>query len=107
MMARKLAGLFAILGVMSFLASWMWKRYSPSGGGAMPVEHAWETGVYVGLMYWLIGLFLATLGIGLVKEVLAERLGRETERKFKARQRYDSVLSAAQGEGEAEPEKSE
>ena len=104
MMARKLAGLFAILGVMAFLGSWVWKRYTPPGD-AMPVEKAWETGVYVGLAYWLVGLFLATLGIGLVKEVLAERLGRETERKFRARQRYDSVLNAVSGE--AGPEKTD
>jgi len=103
-MARKLAGLFAILGVMSFLGSWMWKRYVQHGD-VMRAEEAWETGVYVGLAYWLVGLFLATLGIGLVKEVLAERLGRETERKFRARQKYDSVLNAVQDV--TEPKKSE
>jgi len=81
------------------LGSWLWSRGAADAGG-LNVEEAWLTGVMVAIGYWLTGLFVATLGIGLVREVLAERGGREAERRFHAKARYDQLLS---GDGPPAP----
>ena len=91
MMARRMAGLFALMALGAYLWAWLW-----SGGAEAPgsgtLEEAWLRGVMVVIGYWLTGLFVATLGIGLVREVLAERGGREAERRFRAKARYDALL---------------
>ena len=93
MMARKMAGIFALMAFGSYLAAWFWTRRAAGGLGGSGVEEAWQTGVLVAIGYWLTGLFVATLGIGLVQEVLADRGSRDAERRFRAKSRYDQLMS--------------
>ena len=43
--------------------------------------------------FFLLGLFVSTLGIALVQEVLAESRSRDMERKFRAKTAYDRVVN--------------
>lgn len=95
MMAKKMAGLFALLGVMVFLGNWLYFHFLPERGDLepMPAEKAWEIGIYLAAGFFLLGLFVSTLGIALVQEVLAETRSRDMERKFRAKTSYDRVMA--------------
>lgn len=97
MMAKKLAGFFAFLGVMVFMANWLYFSLLSENSGvqAMPAEKAWEIGIYLSGAFFMLGLFVATLGIALVQEVLAESRSRDMERKFRAKSTYDRVVNMA------------
>lgn len=94
MMARKLAGMFALLAMITYFGAWLATRYLAGDEVVgMDVEVAWQVGVGVAVTYFLVGLFFATLALGLVQEVLAERRSRETERRFRARQSYEAIIA--------------
>ena len=97
MMAKKMAGVFAVLGILVFLGNWLYFCFLPDRGAMEPMsaEKAWEIGIYLAAAFFLLGLFVATLGIALVQEVLAESRSRDMERKFKAKTAYDRVMSMA------------
>ncbi|MDR0362378.1 MAG: hypothetical protein LBJ46_06825 [Planctomycetota bacterium] len=97
-MVKKLGGFFAIIGLMVFLGSWAYHRLvnKATADLAMPPEQAWEVGIYLTVSFLFLGFFVSTLGIALVQEVMAERRGREMEKKYRAKSRYDMALS--QGE---------
>ncbi len=111
MMAKKMAGFFSVLGVLVFLGTWLYFCFLPVGeqGGIPPMtaEKAWEIGIYLAAAFFLLGLFVATLGIALVQEVLAESRSRDMERKFRAKTAYDRLVNmdlGAVGPGpEAQP----
>lgn len=94
MIAKKLAGFFAVLGITVFMGSWLYTTFQPVSGPMRPMqaEAAWEAGIYLAAAFFLLGLFVSTLGIGLVHEVLAETHGRDMERKFRARNTYDRIM---------------
>jgi len=95
MMARKLAGLFTILALVAYFGTWLGYRFFTHGDtGGFRLEESWQTGIGVAVFYFLVGLFMATLAIGLMHEVMAERRSRETERRFRARLAYDTILEA-------------
>lgn len=95
MMAKKMAGFFAVLGVLVFLANWLYFYFIPEKGNELPMtaEKAWEIGIYLAAAFFLVGLFVATLGIALVQEVLAESRSREMERRFRAKTTYDRIVN--------------
>ncbi len=109
MLVKKMAGFFAVLGVMMFLASWLYFYFLPDQKTALPMtaEKAWEIGIYLAAAFFLLGLFVSTLGIALVQEVLAESRSRDMEAKFRAKTTYDRIvnmemnLAGAAGEEEA------
>ncbi len=95
MMAKKMAGFFSVLGVLVFIATWLYFRFLPDPGPLEPMtaEKAWEIGIYLAAAFFLLGLFVATLGIALVQEVLAESRSRDMERKFRAKTAYDRLVN--------------
>lgn len=99
MMAKKLAGFFSVLGIIVFLGTWLYSCWVPEPGATMEpmnAEKAWEIGIYLAAAFFLLGLFVATLGIALVQEVLAETRSRSMEKKFRARTAYDRVVNMGQ-----------
>lgn len=94
MMAKKMAGFFAVLGILVFLANWLYFYFMP-GRDTQPMtaEKAWELGIYLAAAFFLLGLFVSTLGIALVQEVLAESRSRDMERKFRAKTAYDRIVN--------------
>lgn len=97
MMAKKLAGFFSVLGIVVFLGTWLYQRWLPDPAapmGPMGAEKAWEIGIYLAAAFFLLGLFVATLGIALVQEVLAETRSRAMEKKFRAKTAYDRIVNA-------------
>ncbi|MDR3077481.1 MAG: hypothetical protein LBV15_01810 [Planctomycetota bacterium] len=97
MMVKKMAGFFSILGVLVFLGNWLYFRMLPDQGGARPMdaEKAWEISIYLAAGFFMLGLFVSTLGIALVQEALAESRSRDTEKKFKAKASYDQAMAVA------------
>lgn len=95
MMAKKMAGFFSALGILVFLATWLYNSFAPERGDVLPMsaDKAWEIGIYLAAAFFLLGLFVSTLGIALVQEVLAESRSREMERKFRAKTTYDRVVN--------------
>ncbi|MDR1519023.1 MAG: hypothetical protein LBU23_02620 [Planctomycetota bacterium] len=97
MMAKKMAGFFSMLGVAVFLGNWLYFYLLPERGNVEPMgaETAWEVGIYLAAAFFLLGLFVSTLGIALVQEALAETRSRDMEKKFRAKSSYDQALSEA------------
>ena len=95
MMAKKMAGFFSVLGILVFLATWLYFCFLPERGDVKPMsaEKAWEIGFYLAGAFFMLGLFVSTLGIALVQEVLAESRSRDMERKFKAKTTYDRIVN--------------
>ncbi len=100
MMAKKMAGVFSVLGVLVFIAAWLYFRFLPERGDVEPMtaEKAWEVGIYLSAAFFLLGLFVATLGIALVQEALAETRSRDMARKFRAKTAYDRLVNMDFGE---------
>lgn len=94
MMAKKMAVFFSILGVLMFLAFWLYRSLAPGSGDVEPMstEKAWTVGILLGAGFFMLGLFVSTLGIALVQEVMAESRSRDMERKFRAKTNYDRVM---------------
>lgn len=95
MMVKKLGGFFSIMGMMVYLASWLYHRWFSElpPDMVMSAEVAWEVGIYLTVAFLLLGFFVSTLGIALVQEVMAERRGRDMEKKFRARANYERIMS--------------
>lgn len=100
MMVKKLGGFFSIMGMMIFLGSWLWHRWfsDMSPDMVMSAETAWEVGIYLTVAFLLLGFFVSTLGIALVQEVMAERRGRDMEKKYRAKANYDMVMNMSKTE---------
>ena len=105
MMAKKMAGFFSVLGILVFLANWLYFCFLPDKGNAQPMsaEKAWEIGIYLAAAFFLLGLFVSTLGIALVQEVLAESRSRDMERKFRAKTAYDRIVNMNLDAGDIPP----
>ncbi len=103
MMAKKMAGFFSVLGILVFLGNWLYFLFLPDKGAVQPMsaEKAWEIGIYLAAAFFLLGLFVSTLGIALVQEVLAESRSRDMERKFRAKTTYDRIVNMDMGVSEA------
>ncbi len=102
MLVKKMAGFFAVLGVLVFLASWLYFYFVPNrSASAMTAEKAWEIGIYLAAAFFLLGLFVSTLGIALVQEVLAESRSRDMEAKFRAKTTYDRIVNMEMNLAEA------
>lgn len=95
MMVKKMAGFFAFLGVLVFLAQWLYVYFIAEWGDTQPMaaEKAWEIGIYLAAGFFLVGLFVSTLGVALVQEALAETRSREMERRFRAKTTYDRIVN--------------
>lgn len=95
MMVKKMAGFFAFLGVLVFLANWLYLFFVQEWSETPPMaaEKAWEIGIYLAAAFFLVGLFVSTLGVALVQEVLAESRSREMERRFRAKTTYDRIVN--------------
>jgi len=104
MMARKLAGFLAILGLVALLATWLYRTWR--GMPTISVDMAVNYGFCILMIYFVVGTFVAKVGISLIQEVIAERRHREEERRYRARLRYEQIMggeSEEAGEPGAEP----
>lgn len=97
MMAKKMAGFFSILGIIVYLGNWLYFSLSPDRGAMNPMdaETTWEVGIYLAAAFFLLGLFISTLGIALVQEVLVESRSRDLTKKFRAKSAYDRAMTEA------------
>ena len=102
MMVKKLGGGFSIMGMVIFLGSWLYHRWFSDlpPDSVMTAEKAWEVGIYLTVAFLLLGFFVSTLGLALVQEVIAERRGRDMEKKYRAKARYDMIMSMGWEQGE-------
>ncbi len=89
MMARKLAGLLAMFGLMALLGGWLAQSFW--GHDALPVDTTINYGICVLVTYFVFGIFVAKLSINLIQEVIEERHDREEERRARARMRYQGA----------------
>jgi ABC-type thiamin/hydroxymethylpyrimidine transport system permease subunit len=97
MMVKKMAGFFSLLGVIIFLGNWLYFSLSPDRGlvNPMDAETTWQVGIYLAAAFFLLGLFISTLGIALVQEVLVETRSRDMARKFRAKTIYNRAMTEA------------
>lgn len=95
MMVKKMAGFFSVLGIVVFLGNWLYFCWTPQTGDIHPMsaEKAWEIGIYLAAAFFLLGLFVSTLGIALVQEVLVESRSRGVRCKFQAKAAYDRLVN--------------
>jgi hypothetical protein len=93
MLVKKLAGVFAMMAVGAFLGAWLACRHFMPDRPTMNAEDALAWATYVAGIFFLVGLFMATVGMGLMQEVLAERRSRELERMFRAKAEYERAIA--------------
>jgi len=103
MMARKLAAFLSILGVIVLFTTWL--LYRALELPVMPTEQVLNCGVVVLVLYFCGGLFIARVGISLVREVIADRRSREEEKRFLAQNQAPPAEPAAPVAPGAEPAK--
>ena len=77
MMARKLAGFLSILGLLALFGAWLFRTWQ--GKSTVSVDQAVSAGFTILIAYFVVGVFVAKVGIGLVQEVIAERRHREED----------------------------
>jgi hypothetical protein len=95
-MEWKLAGLFALLGFIAFVGSWL--LMEAAGFEVLPPGEMLTNGVVVVLVFLVGGVWLSRMGIVLVQEILAEERDREEERQRRARRRYEEVVGRIERE---------
>jgi heme exporter protein D len=95
-MERRLAGFFALLGIATLIATWLYRSMALLP--ALPPERLVYYAILVFWVYFLVGLFLSKVGVSLIQEVLAEKRIREEERRNKARALYQARLDEEEDE---------
>jgi hypothetical protein len=99
-MSRRLAGLFTIIAFVVMSGTWLYRKWFN-----LPTmsDRDFFTRVFVVLIVYfaILGPFYAKLGISLIQEVLGERRTQEEERRYRARQIYET---AVEGEPEGDEE---
>lgn len=80
-----------------FASTWLFRKLLQMP--VMDINQLFIESWVIIVVYMIVGLFLARLGIALVMEVLEERRRREEERRERARMRYQDVINAGGIEG--------
>jgi hypothetical protein len=93
MMARKLAALLALLGVVVLFTTWIVCQLWPGQKPVMSPDKVLQWGLVVLVVYAILGLFLAKVGISLIREMMADKRSRDEELRYRARTRYEEALS--------------
>lgn len=73
-----------------FASTWLFRKLMMMP--VMDINQLFIESWVIIVVYMIVGLFLARLGIALVMEVLEERRRREEERRERARMRYQEVI---------------
>lgn len=97
MIVRRLAAFFTLLAFAFFASTWLLRRI-----GGYPVADMtamFSQGVVIIVAYFVIGMFLAKMGIALVNEVLEGRHQSEEDKRERARNLYLSAISGHKGAG--------
>ena len=102
MIARKLAAFFTMIAFIIFASTWLVRRLA--GMNAVSVITLFTHSCVIILAYFIIGLFLAQLGVALVRELMEGIHREEAERRERARDLYLAAISGGKpaGLGEAE-----
>lgn len=97
MIARKLAAFFTMIAFIIFATTWLVRRLA--GLNAVNVISLFTHSCVIILAYFIIGLFLAQLGVALVRELMENVHREEAERRERARDLYLSAISGGKPEG--------
>lgn len=102
MIARKLAAFFTVMAFMAFVGTYLVRVALDQPVAQVP--EMMGTALLVMTVYFVLGIYLAQLGVALISEVIEERRHREEERRERARARYQQVVGdeGLGGEGGAE-----
>lgn len=98
-MAKQISAVFSLLAFLVFATTWIIRKLWP-----LPVVDVTELflrGLAVLFFYFLVGIFLARLGISLIQEVIEARRIKEEQHRQRARLQYQQII----GEEESESKK--
>jgi len=90
-MTRKLAALLALMAMIAFFGSWLLHR--AAGMPTATTEDILNVGIAVMVFYFIFGLFLAKIGVSLLREMMADRRSHEEEQQFRARRRFERAIA--------------
>lgn len=91
MIVRRLASFFTLLAFVFFSATWLLRR--SFGFPAADITAMFSQGVVIIGAYFVIGMFLARMGIALVNEVLESKHQIEEDKRERARNLYLTAIS--------------
>lgn len=97
MIVRRLSAFFTLLAFAFFAGTYLLRKIF--GFPVADVTAMFSQGVVVIIAYFVIGMFLAKMGIALVNEVLEARRQREEDKRERARNLYLSAISGTRGAG--------
>ena len=100
MIARKLAAFFTMIAFIIFASTWLVRRLA--GMNAVSVITLFTHSCVIILAYYIIGLFLAQLGVALVRELMEGIHREEAERRERARDLYLAAISGGNDHERAE-----
>lgn len=97
-MTNKLAAMFSLVALGVLIGTWLIRKLA--GLPVSEVNDLFGVAVVVFFVSLLVaGPMYARLGISLIKEALAEKRGREEERRRRARERYEAAVDEGSAEG--------
>lgn len=102
MVTRKLAAFFTMIAFILFAATWLFRRLA--GLNAVNVMSMFTQSCVIIIAYFIIGIFLAKMGVALVNELLSSIHREEAERRERARNLYLTAISGGKPEGLADAE---
>lgn len=91
MIVRRLAAFFTLLAFVFFSATWLLRR--SFGFPTSDVTAMFSQGVVIIIAYFVIGMFLARMGIALVNEVLDGKHQVDEDKRERARNLYLTAIS--------------
>ncbi len=97
MIVRRLSAFFTLLAFAFFASTYLFRKFF--GYPVADVTAMFSQGVVVIIAYFVIGMFLAKMGIALVNEVLESRHQQEEDKRERARNLYLSAISGNRGAG--------
>lgn len=95
MIVRRLAAFFTLLAFIFFSATWLLRKLA--GYPTADVTAMFSQGVVIIGAYFMIGMFLAKMGIALVREIMEERRTADEEKRERARSLYLNAVSGQKG----------
>ncbi len=97
MIVRRLAAFFTLLSFVFFSATWLIRKMF--GYPTADVTAMFTQGVVIIVAYFMIGMFVAKMGIALVKEVVEDKRQLDEEKRERARNLYLDAISGGKGMG--------
>lgn len=90
-MVRRLAAFFTLIAFVIFSTTWLIRRMV--GFPTADVTAMFGQGVVVLMAYFIIGMFIAKMGVALINEILDTKHVEEEDKRERARNLYLSAIS--------------